>query len=230
MREATVLLVEGKRAGNETLATALRKEGLLVCLFHTGSSAYAWSKENGPDIIVFDASTMRSSGVRSCRRLRSIMPDTPMIHCREEGEMEDNSAEADVYLERPFTARKVMNRIKMYLPTDDWKQEIARAGDITFYPAKRSVDVNGQGEQKLTPKLATLLDVFLRNPNRVLARQKLMHDVWETDFMGDTRTLDVHIRWMREVIEKDPAKPILLKTVRGKGYIFNVPDSYSGKK
>jgi DNA-binding response OmpR family regulator len=224
MREAIVLLVEGRRAGNDTLSTALAKEKLTVCLFHTGSAAYKWAKENEPDIVIFEASTMRSNGVRSCRRLRSILPNTPIIHCRTAGELEDDTAEADIYLARPFTARKVMNRIKTLLPTDDWKQEIARAGDITFYPVKRSVDVNGQGEQRLTPKLAALLDIFLRNPNEIMAREKLMHDVWDTDFMGDTRTLDVHIRWMREVIENDPAKPILLKTVRGKGYIFRVPD------
>jgi len=224
MREATVLLVEGKRAGNDSLATALTKENLLVCQFHTGSAAYTWAKENEPDIVIFEASTMRSNGVRSCKRLRGILPNTPIIHCRKEGDLNDDTAEADVYLERPFTARKVMNRIKNLLPTDDWKQEIARAGDITFYPAKRSVDVNGQGEQRLTPKLTCLLDIFLRNPNQILAREKLMHDVWDTDFMGDTRTLDVHIRWMREVIEEDPAKPLLLKTVRGKGYIFNIPE------
>lgn len=225
MREATVLLVEGKSAGNDTLATALKREKLLVCQFHTGSSAYAWAEEHEPDIVIFEASTMRSNGVRSCRRLRSILPDTPIIHCRKEGDLEDDTAEADVYLERPYTSRKVMNRIKNLLPTDDWKQEIARAGDITFYPAKRSVDVNGQGEQRLTPKLACLLGLFLRHPNQILAREKLMQDVWDTDFMGDTRTLDVHIRWMREAIEEDPAKPLLLKTVRGKGYIFSIPST-----
>lgn len=223
MREATVLLIEGKRAGNDTLSSALRKENLQVCVFDTGSAAYSWAGKHEPDIVVFDASSMRSSGVRSCHRLRGRLPNTPIIHCRQEGELEDRSAEADIYLERPFTARKVLNRIKTLLPTDDWNQEIARAGDITFYPAKRSVDVNGQGEQRLTPKLASLLDVFLRNPNEILGREKLMHDVWDTDFMGDTRTLDVHIRWVREVIEEDPAKPVLLKTVRGKGYIFSVP-------
>ena len=225
MREATVLLIEGRRAGNDTLSTALKKEGLRVCVFFTGSDAYFWAETYEPDIVVFDASSMRSNGVRSCRRLRGILPDTPVIHCRLEGELEDRTAEADIYLERPFTARKVLNRIKALLPTDDWKQEIARAGDITFYPVKRSVDVNGQGEQRLTPKLASLLGVFLRNPNEILGREKLMHDVWDTDFMGDTRTLDVHIRWVREVIEEDPAKPVLLKTVRGKGYIFSVPNS-----
>jgi DNA-binding response OmpR family regulator len=222
MREAVVLLVEGKSTGSDSLSTALKKEGLKVRLYHTGSAAYAWAKENDPDIVVFEASTMRSNGARSCRRLRSALPNTPIIHCRAEGETVDNSAEADIYLQRPFTARKVMNRIKTLLPTDDWKQEIARAGDITFYPTRRSVDVNGQGEQRLTPKLACLLNIFLQNPNKILPREMLMHDVWETDFMGDTRTLDVHIRWMREVIEEDPAKPLLLRTVRGRGYIFSI--------
>ncbi|MFZ0548453.1 MAG: response regulator transcription factor [Candidatus Promineifilaceae bacterium] len=223
MREATVLLIEGKRAGNNTLSTSLAKEGLHLCIFNTGNAAYTWAAKHAVEIVVFDASTMRSNGVRSCRRLRSVLPDTPIIHCREEGELEDRSAEADIYLERPFTARKVLNRIRTLLPTDDWKEEIARAGDLTFYPTKRSIDVNGQGEQRLTPKLASLLNVFLRNPNEILPREMLMRDVWDTDFMGDTRTLDVHIRWVREVIEKDPANPVLLKTVRGKGYIFSIP-------
>lgn len=223
MREAIVLLVEGKRAGNDSLLAALTKEGLLVTVHHTGSGAISWVSDNEPEIVIFDASSMRSNGVRSCRRLRGALPNIPIIHCRSEGQLEDRSAEADIYLVQPFTARKVLNRIRALLPTDDWKQEIVRAGHITFYPTKKSVDVNKQGEQRLTPKLTTLLDVFLRNPNEILPREKLMQDVWDTNFMGDTRTLDVHIRWMREVIEEDPAKPKLLKTVRGKGYIFSIP-------
>jgi DNA-binding response OmpR family regulator len=71
--------------------------------------------------------------------------------------------------------------------------------------------------------LTALLNVFLRSPNEILARETLMQEVWDTDFMGDTRTLDVHIRWMREVVEEDPANPKLLRTVRGKGYIFSLP-------
>jgi DNA-binding response OmpR family regulator len=227
MREATVLLVEGRRAGSNSLAKALSNEGLLVCVFNTGSAAISWLDENEPEIVVFDASSMRSSGARSCRRLRGALPDTPIIHCREVGELEDRTAEADIYLVRPFTARKVLNRIRTLLPTDDWKQEIARAGEITFYPAKRSVDIGGQGEKRLTPKLATLLEVFLRHPNEVMARQTLMQIVWDTNYFGDTRTLDVHIRWIREIIEEDPASPQLLQTVRGKGYIFSIPPNSS---
>ena len=223
MREAIALLVEGKRAGNKSLSAALEKEGLLLTVRNTGGAAVSWISENDPEIVIFDASTMRSNGVRSCRRLRGELPNIPIIHCRNEGELEDRSAGADVYLAQPFTSRKVINRIRALLPTDDWKQEIVRAGHITFYPTKKSVDINGQGEQRLTPKLTALLNVFLRNPNEILARETLMQEVWDTDFMGDTRTLDVHIRWMREVIEEDPAKPKLLKTVRGKGYIFSIP-------
>jgi DNA-binding response OmpR family regulator len=223
MREAVALLVEGKRAGNKSLSAALEKEGLLLTVLFTGGAAISWVSENDPEIVIFDASNMRSNGVRSCRRLRGSLPNVPIIHCRSEGELEDRSAEADIYLVQPFTARKVLNRIRALLPTDDWKQEIVRAGNITFYPAKKSVDMNGQGEQRLTPKLTALLNVFLRNPNEILGRETLMHEVWDTDFMGDTRTLDVHIRWMREVVEEDPAKPKLLKTVRGKGYIFSLP-------
>ncbi len=225
MREAIVLLVEGKRAGNKSLSNALRKEELLVTVRYTGGTAVSWASENDPEIVIFDASMMRSNGVRSCRRLRGVLPDVPIIHCRREGDLEDRTAEADIYLAQPFTARKVLNRIKALLPTDDWKQEIVRAGNITFYPTKKSVEVDGQGEQRLTPKLTTLLTVFLRNPNQILARETLMQEVWDTDFMGDTRTLDVHIRWMREAVEKDPAKPKLLKTVRGKGYIFSIPET-----
>ena len=109
------------------------------------------------------------------------------------------------------------------LPVDDLKEEIVRAGRITFYPSKRSVDVAGRGEKKLTPKLAHLLDEFLRHPNEVLERDYLMLHVWKTNYFGDTRTLDVHMRWLREIIEGNPAKPVIVRTVRSIGYIFAIP-------
>jgi DNA-binding response OmpR family regulator len=74
----------------------------------------------------------------------------------------------------------------------------------------------------LTPKQAQLLEEFVRYPNQVVSRRQLMQNVWRTDYIGDTRTLDVHIRWVREIIEEDPAQPKLLRTVRGKGYIFTM--------
>ncbi len=223
MREATILLVAGRRSGTRTLESALQREGLQVTLFHTGNAALAWSRENQVDLVVFDASSMRSSGMRTCRRFRKALPVTALIYCRDVDQIEDRTIGADIYLAQPFTARKLINRIRALLPADDTKEEIVRAGKLTFYPSKRSVEIAGVGERRLTPKLASLLEEFLRHPNEILNRQTLMQTVWETSYFGDTRTLDVHIRWMREAIEEDPARPRLIKTVRGMGYIFSIP-------
>ena len=93
-----------------------------------------------------------------------------------------------------------------------------------LYRSKRAVDVKEKGEQRLTPKLAQLLEEFLRHPNELVSRRQLMQNVWHTDYVGDTRTLDVHVRWVRECIENDPSNPVLLRTIRGKGFILALPD------
>jgi DNA-binding response OmpR family regulator len=165
---------------------------------------------------------MRTNGARTCRQLRRRLPDIGIIHVREKGADKRQIEDADVYLELPFTHRKILNRIKQLLPADEATEEIVRYGQITLYRNKRSVDVGGRGEVKLTPKLAALLEEFMRHPHQVVTRRQLMQNVWETDYIGDTRTLDVHIRWMREILEADPGKPQLLQTVRGKGYILAV--------
>jgi len=223
MREAKLLLVAGRGSGTKVLVSALEREGLLVTVFHTGSEALSWAVGERPEVVVFDASSMRSSGFRICKRVRKALPLTPLIYCSDSGQVEDRTIGADVYLTQPFTARKIINRIRALLPADDMKEEIVRAGQLTFYPSKRSVDISGYGEKRLTPKLANLLEEFLRHPNEVLDRNWLMQTVWKTNYFGDTRTLDVHIRWIREVIEENPARPRLLKTVRGMGYIFSIP-------
>lgn len=219
---AAVLIVEGK-SGGESFATALENAGYQVHIFHTGTAAVASLKKHIPNLIIFDSSSMRSSGARTCRRLKRALQVIPIIHIRSETHPIDRSAEADVYLQLPFTPRKLLNRVRALLPVDQVKEEIVRYGNISLYRNKRSVEVNGQGENQLTPKLAELLEEFIRHPNEVVTRRQLMIDVWKTDYIGDTRTLDVHIRWMRELIEENPAKPVLLKTVRGKGYIFCIP-------
>lgn len=217
-----VLLVEGQNAGRESLATILEKGGYRVAIMRTGSEAQTWLINNTPDLIIFDSSTMRSNGVRNCRRLRRQVEDIPIIHSRAAGEEEDRAAGADVYLEKPFSPRKLLNRVRALLPADNHKEEIIRYGKITLYRMKRSVDVVNKGEFALTPKLALLLENFLRHPNEMLSRRQLMLTVWQTDFIGDTRTLDVHIRWVRECIETDPSRPKLLKTVRGQGYLLSI--------
>ena len=223
MSEAIILLVEGKHSTPQSLKSALQKVKYRVEVCHDGKAAMDFIALHKPDLVVFNAASMRSSGSRTCRRLRKALGETPIIHIRNENEPEELEAEADIYLEHPFTPRKLMNRIRTLLPADEATEEVVRYGDVKFFPAKPAVDVAGRGEERLTPKLAQLLQEFLRYPNELVTRVQLMRHVWKTDYVGDTRTLDVHIRWVREALEVDPAKPQLLLTVRGKGYVLVVP-------
>ncbi len=220
-----ILLLEGHRDAESSLRYPLAKVGFVVESFNSGREAVSWSQDHNPDLIVIDASSMRSNGVRISRRLRGILEGTPIIYCRSEGVHEDPPAAADIYLEQPFTGRKLLNRVHDLLPADPSQEEIVRYGELKYYRGKRAVDVGGQGERRLTPKLAQLLEEFLLHPGEVVTRKQLMRNVWQTDYIGDTRTLDVHIRWVRECIEKDPSNPELLVTVRGYGFILSELDS-----
>lgn len=220
METPLILLIEDRRAGEISLEPALVKQGFRVQVCHTGTEAIEWVQMNTPNLVVFDAASMSSSGVHGCRQLRKLLQDTPIIHTRSSGEPEDVTAGADVYLMKPFTARKVLNRVRALLPVDQYEEEIVRAGELTFFRSKPSVVLAGHSETRLTPKQAHLLETFLRHPNQVLSRRKLMRDVWDTDYVGDTRTLDVHIRWVREAVEEDPGEPRRITTVRGVGYVY----------
>lgn len=227
---AAILIVEGK-AGEHSFVPALEKAGYQVQVVHSGAAALTATAQSQVHLIVFDASYMRSNGARICQRLRRVAETTPIIHIRAEQQSLDATTEADVFMQRPFTPRKLLNRVRALLPADEVKEEVVRYGSICLYRTKRSVEVNGQGESQLTPKLTLLLEEFIRHPNQVITRRQLMQNVWNTDYIGDTRTLDVHIRWMRELIEEDPAHPAILRTVRSKGYIFCHPSfvSHNGK-
>ncbi|MFN2138463.1 MAG: response regulator transcription factor [Candidatus Promineifilaceae bacterium] len=213
-----ILLVEGQREPELSLANPLANAGFHVTSFRSGREAVNWSQEHQPELVILDASSMRSSGVRIIQRLRGILPDTPIIYCRAQDVREHPQAAADVYLEQPFTGRKLLNRVRDLLPADPREEEIVCFGSLKYYRGKRAVEVPGRGEQRLTPKLANLLEEFLLNPGQLVTRKQLMKNVWKTNYVGDTRTLDVHIRWVRECIEKDPSNPELLITKRGKGF------------
>ena len=225
MPDANILLLEGKSISPHSLNNALQKAKYRVEACHNGKGAMDAIAITKPDLVVFNAASMRSNGSRTCGRLRRALGDTPIIHIRQCGVPEELEAEADIYLEHPFTPRKLLNRIRTLLPANEVTEEVVRYGDVKFYPNKSSVDVADQGEQRLTPKLAQLIQEFMRHPNEVVTRTQLMQNVWNTDYIGDTRTLDVHVRWVREVLEADPGKPKRLQTVRGKGYIFIIPST-----
>jgi DNA-binding response OmpR family regulator len=224
MGNATILLVEGRGSHQYSQVSALLNVGLQVKLVHTGTAAIQAMLDSLPQLIVFNAATMRSNGERTCTRLSQKSAGIPIIHCRSGGDLVEPNAGADVYLIQPFTSRKLLNRIRALLPADPAKEEIIRFGQFTLNKNKRSIEVEGRGEKRLTPKLTRLLEEFLRNPGRTLDRRQLMEKVWQTSYIGDTRTLDVHVRWIREYIEDDPAKPKLLKTVRSIGYVLQLAE------
>lgn len=175
-----------------------------------------------PDVLVLNAASMRTTGTRLCKRAREKLDGTPIILISPEGSEPDPNCGASQTLVQPFTARKLINRVDRLLPGDE--REILKVGPIKLDRAKNRV-YSSAGQSRLTPKLAKLLEIFLNNPGRLMMRKTLIRKVWHTDYTGDTRTLDVHMSWLRQAIEEDPSKPELLKTIRGMGYRMDIPEA-----
>lgn len=172
-------------------------------------------------MIVLDSSSLRFSRRRFCDTLDENGIDAPVLLLCDEGDEAIQDIGARAYLHYPFSAQKLINRISWLLPAPD--SEILQIGDLIFNVKRRSV-TRGDRENHLTPKQAHLLELFMRHPGEVLTREFLMRRVWETDYTDDTRTLYVHIHWVREAIEEDTASPAYIRTVRGVGYRFEVPE------
>ena len=216
MSRATVLLIERRRAQHTSFLEALKKRYDAISV-PSGNQALINANANAPDVVVLDAISMHSPGDRICKQIKRNLPAVPVIHLLPE----PHESAADVALVLPFTARKLTNAIERLLhqSADD---ETLNYGPFVIKPSRRVLIANGQ-ETQLTPKLAELVTLFLRNVGKTLDRKSLMEQVWHTDYLGDTRTLDVHIRWFRRAIEADPGRPVYLKTVRGVGYRLELP-------
>jgi DNA-binding response OmpR family regulator len=220
MREATILLIERPVKDALTFAAALERKGYRVEVAPTGHLALERAQVLRPALIVLNAASLGTSGARIIRDLAAHTHRAPIIHILPETHtaMNERPGLADVTLVMPFTVRKLVNRIERLLPADP--EDTLQSGPIRLAPGTRVVQAHGR-EKRLTPKTACLLEVFIHNPSQTLNRSFLMRQVWHTDYVGDTRTLDVHIRWLREAIEVVPAKPRHLVTVRGVGYRFD---------
>lgn len=218
--EAYILLVEGRGGKSKSFELGLVGKGYHVTVAHTGQMAKTILDAHQPGVVIFDGTFFRSNGIRICKLIRSVAPTIPLIYIAPAGEKPPSAISADVILRHPFTIRKLVNRIVRLLPSSN--EPTLQAGLLTLYLEKRSL-LKGRREHRLTPKQTRLLEVFFRHPGQTLSRCELMKLVWDTDFMDDTRTLDVHIRWVREAVEENPSKPAYITTVRGKGYRFAVP-------
>ena len=219
MTDATLLLIEGKHAEHPNFTPALRKKGFVVELVSSGNEALARLADDfSPELIVVNAATLRTSGKRICQSLREKYASLPILLILDE-DREVEKMEADAILSLPFTAQKLVNRIRHLLPGDG--KDSIHAGPIRLDIEKRMVRCSGK-QARLTPRLVQLLKALIEHRGEVMERKALFSKVWETNYTDDTRTLDVHISWLRQAIEADPDKPQLLKTIRGVGYRLDV--------
>ena len=215
-----ILLIEGRRAKGLSCAPLLEKKGYQVVRVHTRRNANAWLKEKTPDLMIVDARFLRFNPYRFCQSLRANGNRVPLLLILPE-EANDPDSGATIVLRGQPTPRRLLNRVKRLLPTLGGK--LLRAGDLVLDLKHRTVS-RGERSHRLTPKQARLLETFINNQGRVLTRAFLMKEVWNTDYVDDTRTLEVHIHWLRRAIEEDPSNPVYLTTVRGVGYRFDVPE------
>jgi DNA-binding response OmpR family regulator len=221
MTGATVLLVESDKASAPSFAPALEKRGYNLTVAH--STADALSKVNGslPEVVVVDAASLKTSGTRMCRDLRKTMSDVRILLVVDKRTQLDENNGADLTLQHPFTPRKLLNGVNRLMPAGEGAS--LQVGPIKLNLAQRKVKC-GSREERLTPKQSKLLEVLMRHAGEVVSRKTLIKQVWDTDYTGDTRTLDVHVSWLRSVIEANPLKPRYLKTLRGQGYRLDAGD------
>ncbi len=214
-----ILWIEGKRADSPSFIPALRKKGYSIEVVATGSAALARLLEIDPDLVVIHVASMRTTGKRICRSIRERMTTLPIlvITSKDLPPIEDSCA--NVVLSLPFTQRKLLNRITPFLPGDG--DHILHVGAIRLDLEHKRVRCQGR-EARLTPRLAHLLRILLQHPGEVQERAQLFKQVWSTEYTEDTRTMDVHISWLRQAIEDDPRNPQYIKTIRGVGYRLDV--------
>lgn len=218
MKQATILVIEGRHAEIPSFATDLQKKGFDIRSFQNGSQAVSKIKQIAPNLVVINAASLRSTGIRICLSVRKKDPKLPIILILENERSVDKDL-AESVLALPFTVQKLFNRIKALLPSDG--KNVVTAGPIQLDLDHKRVRCLSKNT-KLTPRLITLLHILMDKHGEVVEREALFKKVWETNYTGDTRTLDVHISWLRRAIELDPNNPKFLKTIRGVGYRLDV--------
>ncbi len=213
--KARILWVEGKRSDGTSFVPSLQKKEYWVEVVPTGNEAVSRLVEVDPDLVVVNAASLRSSGKKICNEIREKSANLPIVLIVSPQHKVSGLNSANVVLELPFTSRKLLNRIAPLLPGDG--KNILHVGFIRLDLELKRVRCLGR-EARLTPRLTRLLQVLMLHAGEAVERQSLFSEVWDTKYIGDTRTLDVHISWLRDAIEENPDQPQFLKTIRGVGY------------
>jgi two-component system response regulator RegX3 len=229
--DATVLLVEDEDSFVEALTVGLRREGFRVQTAHDGAEALEMFDVVKPDLVLLDVMLPKVSGVDVCRELRR-RSTVPIIMVTAKGSEIDTvvglEVGADDYVTKPYRLRELVARIRAVLrrrPADSSRAasgEVLEVGDVRLDPERHEVEIRGE-QVKLPLKEFELLEILLANAGRVLPRDTLIDRVWGTDYVGDTKTLDVHVKRLRAKVEPDPAMPTRIVTIRGLGYKYDTP-------
>ncbi|MDB5099910.1 MAG: DNA-binding response regulator [Cyanobacteria bacterium RYN_339] len=222
-----ILLVDDEEMIVESIEYALLQEGYEVVRASNGQEALQQVQLTKPNLIVLDLMLPQLSGLEVCRLLRREHNDVPIIMLTAKGEEIDRviglEVGADDYLIKPFSLRELVARIKALLrrsktgDSDSKQAKVYQHQDLMVNLSEHRVTV-GDRLVELSPKEFKILAMLMSTPGRVFSREELLEQVWGLDFYGDTKTVDVHIRWLREKIEEDPSSPKYVQTVRGFGY------------
>jgi DNA-binding response OmpR family regulator len=223
---AKILVVEDDRNLLDTLKYNLKREGYNAVTAMDGAEALDVARREKPDLIILDIMLPKLSGFEVCRILRKEMT-IPILMLTAKDEEIDKivglEIGADDYMTKPFSMRELLARLGAVLRRTEMAvqsaagEKVLRVGDLEIDIARHQASLKGT-VLELSPKEFDLLVFLARNKGFVFGRDQLLEKVWGYDFAGDTRTVDVHIRWLRQKIERDPAKPEHLVTIRGGGY------------
>jgi two-component system phosphate regulon response regulator PhoB len=228
---ARLLVVEDDDTIRDTVSEAMELEGFTVTAATNGQSAWDLLRRERFDLVVMDLMLPGMNGLDLCRQLRQE-PNPPLILVVSARDTETDrvlglEVGADDYLVKPFGMRELVARCRALLRRNRSQEQaqaeqlhqVLRHADLELFSGECRV-TRGDQELKLSPKEYKLLELFLQQPKRVWSREQLIEAVWGIDYIGDSKTVDVHIRWLREKIELDPSNPAHLVTVRGFGYRF----------
>jgi DNA-binding response OmpR family regulator len=225
----TILLVEDEPTLSETLRYNLEREGYSVLTAADGVHGLELARREQPDLLILDIMLPRLDGFSVCRILRQES-DVPILMLTARQDEVDRIAGlelgADDYLAKPFSLGELLARVRAIMRRTDRQpsgsREVLDAGALRVDTGSRRAWRAG-AELTLSQKEFDLLTCLIRNRGMALSRDVLLERVWGYDFLGDSRTVDVHIRWLREKVEADPGRPIYIQTVRGVGYRFEIP-------
>ena len=226
-KQHKILIVEDEQSIQKLLEFTLEQANYETVLADDGEEAIEKVLDEQPDLIILDLMLPKIDGIEVCRMLRKQDIETPIIMLTAKGEEMDKiiglEMGADDYMTKPFSPREVAARVRAVLrrtgERNKTKEKKLVAGQLTVYPERMEVYLD-EKLLEFTPKEFELLVYFMTHPNRVFSRDQLLQAVWNYDFAGDTRIVDVHVSHLRDKIEENTRKPRYIKTMRGVGYKF----------